>query len=114
MSDNKDNTDDLELEDFSDVQGFDDFTGKNTLGDIWRNNPMVKVGVILGAFALIVAGVIIFGGKEKRPDVSEVTRPSDLSEAPGTEEVSESYRKAVEEENTRRIEEANFRVAERR
>lgn len=110
MSDNKDNIDnDLDLEDFGggDGSGFDDFSSnKGTLGDLWRNNPMVKVGVILGAFAFIVAGVILFGGKEKLPLESSVTGKSDLSEAPGTEEVSESYRKAVEEENTRRIEEA--------
>jgi intracellular multiplication protein IcmE len=110
MSDNKDNIDnDLDLEDFGggDGSGFDDFSSnKGTLGDLWRNNPMVKVGVILGAFAFIVAGVILFGGKDKAPLESSVTGNSDLSEAPGTEEVSESYRKAVEEENTRRIEEA--------
>lgn len=110
MSNNQDNIDnDLELEDLSegDGSGFDDFSStKGTLGDLWRNNPMVKVGVILAAFAFIVAGIILFGGKKEIPLESSVTGKSDVTEAPGTEEVSESYRKAVEEENTRRIEEA--------
>jgi intracellular multiplication protein IcmE len=108
MSDNKNNDNDLDLEDFSDTNaGFDDFSAnKGTLGDLWRNNPMVKIGVILGVFAFIVAGVILFGGKKTKPLESNVTGTSDLSEAPGTEQVSESYRKAIEEENTRRIEQA--------
>ena len=107
MSDDpKNDPDNLDIEDFSDENAFDDFNSKGTLGDIWRNNPMVKIGVILGAFAFIVAGVILFGGKAELPAPSEVVGNADLTEAPGTAEVSESYRQAIEEENTRRIEEA--------
>lgn len=103
--DDIDNDLDLDLDDL-DGGGFDDFSNKGTLGDLWRNNPMVKVGVILAAFVVIVGGVILFGGKSENLPTSRVGGGSDLTEAPGTAEVSESYRQAIEEENTRRTEEA--------
>ena len=106
MSDDKDDIeDDLQLEEFDD-SGFDDFSQKGTLGDLWRNNPMVKVGTILAAFAFIVGGIILFGGSDKQPPASRLAETSDITEAPGTNEVSEAYRKAVEEENQRRAEQA--------
>lgn len=101
-----DNDLDLDLDEFDNNSGFDDFSKKGTLGDLWRNNPMVKVGVILAAFIVIVAGVILFGGKGEKLPPSNVGGTSDLTEAPGSAEVSASYAQAIEEENTRRIEEA--------
>lgn len=96
---------DLDIDQFDDGDdtggGFDDFTEKGTLADLWKNNPMVKVGVILAVFVVIVAGVILFGGGEEKAAPSRTVRSSDLTEAPGTAEVSESYRQAIEEENTR-------------
>lgn len=101
-----DNDLDLDIDELGNDSGFDDFSKKGTLGDLWRNNPMVKVGVILAAFVVIVAGVILFGGKNEQLPSSRVNSPSDLTEAPGSAEVSASYAQAIEEENTRRIEEA--------
>ena len=101
-----DNDLDLDLDELGADSGFDDFSKKGTLGDLWRNNPMVKVGVILAAFVVIVVGVILFGGKNDPLPTSRVNTPSDLTEAPGSAEVSASYAQAIEEENTRRIEEA--------
>jgi intracellular multiplication protein IcmE len=108
MSNNDDNDNDLDLDmdDLDNSAGFDDFSNKGTLGDLWRNNPMVKVGVILAAFVVIVGGVILFGGKSEDLPTSRLTGTSDLTEAPGTAEVSESYRQAIEEENTRTAEQA--------
>lgn len=97
---------DLDLDDLDSNSGFDDYSKKGTLGDLWRNNPMVKVGVILAAFIVIVAGVILFGGKGEKLPPSRVTGTSDLTEAPGSAEVSASYAQAIEEENTRTVEEA--------
>lgn len=107
MSD-KDDIDDLglELDDDFEGGGFDDYSKKGSLKDIWKNSPAVKVGVIVAAFVVIVGGVILFGGKSDRLPVSRVASTSDVTEAPGTAEVSESYRQAIEEENTRRAEEA--------
>ncbi len=95
----------FDAEDFDDE--FDDLADQGTtLGDLWRNNAFVKIGVIIAALILFILIISIFsGGGGKAPD-SRVSRSTDLTEAPGSSEVSESYRQAVEEENNRRIEDA--------
>ncbi len=109
MSDDIENefdTEDFDIDDFDDG-GFDDLNDqKGTLGDLWRNNPLVKIGVILAAFAFLVGGVILFGGKKDNLPVSRVAASRDITEAPGTAETTEAFRLAVEEENSRRTEEA--------
>lgn len=109
MSDDIENefdTGDFDTDDFDDG-GFDDLNEQHgTLGDLWRNNPLVKIGIILAAFAFLVGGIILFGGKSEELPVSRVSSGSEVTEAPGTAEVTESYRQAIEEENTRRIEQA--------
>ncbi len=109
MSDDIENdfdTDDFDVDGFDD-NGFDDLGDqKGTLGDLWRNNSLVKIGVILAAFAFLVGGVILFGGKEDRLAVSNVSGRRNVTETPGSAEVTESYKQAIEEENTRRIEQA--------
>lgn len=103
---NEFDTDDFDTEGFDDG-GFDDLNDKTgTLGDLWRNNPLVKVGVILAAFAFLVGGIILFGGKEDRNPTSRMITGRDITEAPGSAEVNENYRQALEEENVRRAEEA--------
>lgn len=103
---NEFDTDDFDTDGFDD-DGFDELDSqKGTLGDLWRNSPLVKGIVILAAFAFLVGGIILFGGKKERLPPSQVASGRDVTEAPGTAEVSESYRQAIEEENTRRIEEA--------
>lgn len=104
MSNNDDN--DLDVENFDDAGGFDDYSKKGTIGDLWRNNPMVKVGVILAAFAIIVGGIILFGGSDDKLPESQLSGTSEISEAPGTSEVSESYRQSVEDKNIQMIEDA--------
>jgi intracellular multiplication protein IcmE len=106
-----DNSDDFETEDFDldgfDDGGFDDMDDqKGTLGDIWRNNPIVKIAVIAVGALVLIFGIIMFGGKAEEPVTSRVAGAKDLTEAPGTSEVSATYREAVEEENVRRTEES--------
>lgn len=86
---------------------FDDFEsgGEGTLGNVLRNNPMAKVGLVVGVFVVLVGGILLFGGKKDEQALSSVGGGSDLSEAPG-DEVSESYRRAVEEKNVQNVEEA--------
>ncbi|HEU4839472.1 MAG TPA: type IV secretion protein DotG [Micavibrio sp.] len=105
MSDNNDLDNDLEVENFDDG-GFDDYSKKGTLGDLWRNNPMVKVGVILAAFAIVVGGIILFGGRTAPPPISQVNSAKDINETPGTSEVSQTMREAIEEKNIQRVEDA--------
>lgn len=97
MSNNDDN--DLDVENFDDEGGFDDFSKKGTIGDLWRNNPMVKIGVILAAFAVIVGGIILFGGSEEKKQASFMAGGNTLNEAPAVSETSESYRQSIEEKN---------------
>jgi intracellular multiplication protein IcmE len=101
MSDDNDN---IGLEE----ESFDNFEKKkSTLGDMWREKPLFKVGVVVGAAALIFGTVIFMGGSDKgSPQVSMVPPGSDLSAPPGTDETSPAYVEAVKEQNTARMEEA--------
>lgn len=100
MSDDLD--DDISLDD-----SFDDFEKKEgTLGDLWRNNPLFKIGVIVGAVILIFVVISIFSGGEGPVDQSWVGAAPDVESTPGTEEVSPEYAKAIEELNEAEIERA--------
>lgn len=99
------NDDDLDVENFDDA-GFDDYSKKGTIGDLWRNNPMVKIGVILAGFAIVVGAIVLFGGKVEKPPESYVSGGSEVTEAPGTSEISSTMEQAIEERNTQNVEEA--------
>lgn len=104
---NNNTEDDLvTAEQFDETAGFDDFQNKNTLGDLWRNNPMVKIGALLAVVAVVVGGIILFGGKSNELPPSNVGRPAEVTEAPGTAPISETYKQAVEEYNEQQVEEA--------
>lgn len=111
MSNNDDIENDFDTDDFDtdgfDDGGFDDLNDQSgTLGDLWRNNPLVKIGVILAGLAFLIGGIILFGGKGDDLPQSRVTGSAQLTEAPGSSEITATMRNAIEEENTRRIEEA--------
>lgn len=100
--------DDL-ADDFGGEPGFADFDqeeNKNTLGYLWRNNPLVKAGSVLIVAALLIAVVIYFGMERKKPDQSLVASGADVTQAPGTEEVSPRIRDAIEEVNQAEVERA--------
>lgn len=99
------NDDDLDVENFDDT-GFDDYSKKGTIGDLWRNNPMVKIGVILAGFAIVVGAIVLFGGKVEKPVESLVTAGSEVSQAPGTAEISSTMEQSIEERNIQNVEEA--------
>ncbi len=105
MSDQDDTNIDNDLDEFDDG-GFEDFGKKGTLGDLWRNNPFVKIGIILAAFVFVVAGIILFGGKSEPPTPSRVSSTADVNETPGSEEVTPAYQDAIEETNQIRTEES--------
>lgn len=105
MSNQDDNDIDNDFADFDDA-GFDDMSRKGTLGDLWRNNPFVKIGIILAAFVFVVAGIIMFGGSSQAPTPSRIGGTSDLTEAPGSAEISQAYRDAIEETNQLQTEQA--------
>lgn len=89
----------------ADLGGFED-TQRATLGELWRNNQMVKVGVILAGFAIILGGIILFGGSPPAEAPSAVPSGSEVSEPPASAPVSKSYEEALKEGNIARTEEA--------
>lgn len=103
---NDDIDNNLDVENFDDDAGFDDFSKKGTIGDLWRNNPMVKIGVILAGFAIVVGGIILFGGGDDALPVSQLSAARDVNEAPGSSEISETMRQSIEDENIQNVEEA--------
>lgn len=102
----KDDDEDLGLED----TGFDEFDtdnkDSNTLGDLWRNNPMFKVGVIVGGLALVIFAIIVMGGEENKTGPSSMVSGPDVVATPGAEGAPQAYVEAVVDENAARFEEA--------
>lgn len=103
---NNDLDNDLDIENFDDAGGFEDYSKKGSLADIWRNNPMVKIGVILAGFAIIVGGIILFGGGDTAVAPSQVSSGSMVHETPGTSEISKTMQEAIEDKNIENAEEA--------
>lgn len=107
MSDNNQFEDDQVNFDSPDDGGFEDFEGGgNSLGDMWRNNPMVKIGVIAGVLITIIGAVVLFGGGDEKVSPSRTKIGKDLEDNTADGEVSEVMRRAIEERNEQREEEA--------
>lgn len=98
--------DELDEETIGSEEGLDEFAQKGTLGDLWRNSPLVKVGVVLAAVGVIVGVLYYFGGTpEKTPD-SMLPIASEVKTAPGEQAVTPAYVDAVEEQNEADLERA--------
>jgi intracellular multiplication protein IcmE len=98
--------DDLGLDD----TGFDEFDSGNnkgnTLGDLWRSNPLFKIGTVVGGVALLAFAVIMLGGNEEAINQSRLPSGPDVAATPGEEGAPQAYVEAVVDENTERFEEA--------
>lgn len=106
MSNDQDN-DILDAADTDGDAGFEDFdTGGGSLADAVKTNPLVKVGIVVAAFAVIAGGIILFGGKKEPLAVSGVKEVAEVSAVPGQGQVSPVYRQAVEERNEQEVEKA--------
>lgn len=83
---------------------------KISLRETWESNPLLKVAAIAMAAAVVVGGYLIFfGGPDVEDNQSVVSSGSGagVKTTPGGEEVLDpEYRKALEEQNKQRIEEA--------
>ncbi len=102
MSDDLD--DDLSIDD-----SFDDFEkkeGGGTLGDLWRDNALFKIGVIAGAGIFLFVLISFLGGGDDELAPSSVGAAPEVTSTPGSEGASEVYREAVREINEATIEEA--------
>lgn len=87
---------------------FEDKKQKSSLGSIWQNGtPMLKFGLVAAIILVVVALVALFGGEDQKAATSFVS-PGDktFKEAPGTKEITQTMKEAVEEKNQQRIDEA--------
>lgn len=98
--------DDLDEEIIGSEQGFDEFVQKSSLGDMVRSNPMAKVGIILGAVAVVVAIAVYFGSKEQATMPSAVQEGSDVNSPPATDDATPAYVAAVNQKNEENLETA--------
>ena len=102
MSDDLD--DDLNID-----ESFDDFEkkeGGNTLGDLWRDNALFKIGVIAGGGIVFFILISFLGGEDTGHAPSTISAPAEITATPGSEGASEVYREAVREINEKTIEDA--------
>ncbi|MCB1538625.1 MAG: hypothetical protein H6865_03865 [Rhodospirillales bacterium] len=76
-----------------------------TLGEMWRNNPIIKLGVIGVGVVAVVAAFVIFGMGGKQDDQSRVGTALKEHEAPGND-TTEAYRDAINEVNQQRLDQA--------
>lgn len=102
MSDELD--DEIGADEFGD-EAFDDFEGGDSLGEMSRDNPLVKIGLVVGAFAAIVGGIMLFGGEKEQVRKSVHATRADVSDVPG-QELSDVMEKAVKEKDVERVERA--------
>lgn len=99
------NNDDLDDEldigsELDSEDGFDEFSQKSGLGDIIRHNPLAKVVVVVGALALVISVMVLFGGKEEADSISVLPTGSEVVSTPGSGQViAPAYIDAVEEQN---------------
>lgn len=102
-------SDDLDNQDFED-DAFDEFDegdeGGGTLGELVQSSPLVKIGVIFGAAALIFGTIILFGGEEEAVTRSQVSTAPEMTQAPGTEAASPAYLDAIQDVNQSNLETA--------
>lgn len=101
---------DKHLEDDGLAEDFNEFDqpttqGGNSLGEIWRNNPLIKIAVISIGVITLIAGYMVFGGsgtEAPRSDVGTVVQDNEVPGGPTTE----AYRDAINDVNQQRLEQA--------
>lgn len=109
MSDNK--SDDKVDDDFGLDDDFEDFGEDFDSGDKSAlsqklKDPKAKVGIILGAAALIFGAMILLGGNDEEAGPSFVAGGTEVTTPPGTEEAPQAYVEAIEETNQAEYERA--------
>lgn len=96
--------DDFNVDDFDTGEdSFDDFEGGNTLGDAVKNNPLLKIGIVVVVLVVVVGGLFIFAGGDKKEDPtdSKVASTPDLNPdlANPNVELPTEYRRVFEQAN---------------
>lgn len=88
-----------------DDNNFEDFNSENSLKDVWQNNPLIKIFVVIGGIILVVAAFMIFSG-EGEDQQSRISNAPDAREAPGTGAISEAYEEAINNINADKLDHA--------
>ena len=104
--DNSDNSSDLEPDPDVDFGEFEDQKESQSFGDAWKNNPRVKLAIIVAGVIALVGTVILFGMKEEKTPGSVIDAGSDINQIPGTEQVSPAMREAIEENDAQNLQQA--------
>jgi|TARA_R110002126_G_scaffold13118_7_gene57171 intracellular multiplication protein IcmE len=97
-------------DEFEGVDEFDsdaDFQSGQSIKELWRKNPMFKFGVIIVGLVVIIISVNIFGSDDVKIENSAIStgQSSNVRGAVG-EEVTDTYREALETRNQQDFEEA--------
>ena len=85
--------------------GDDDFDDSVGIGEVWRNNPLLKVGAVVVGLGAIVTGLIMFTGEEAQGPMSAMRPPPPVTDTPG-QDVDPAYEEAVKDKNKQRVEQA--------
>lgn len=102
MANNSNNNDDFD--DFDD-EGFEDFdqSGGSSLGDLWRNNPIIKIAAVVVLGVIVIGGIFLIGGGGNNEDApSRVSQAPQEREVPGSDELPEQYREQLRQQNEER------------
>jgi intracellular multiplication protein IcmE len=88
--------------------GLDEPVAKPNLKEIWQQNPSLKIFAGFAGIAVFLIAFMVFGSDEdnKTEEPSSVRPAGEVTQAPGTQELSPAYEEAVREESARRAEEA--------
>ncbi|MCB9985583.1 MAG: hypothetical protein H6864_07875 [Micavibrio sp.] len=96
--------------DFDQNSGFDEFGSSSasaSVGSTISGSPVLKLALVGVAVLVVVAAIALFGGDNKSVSVSRVDDgATELKEAPGTSEVTQTMRGAIEEHNQQSLEAA--------
>ncbi|MGH1375022.1 MAG: DotG/IcmE/VirB10 family protein [Alphaproteobacteria bacterium] len=99
--------DDLDEEIIGTDEGFDEFAQKSSLGDAVRTNPLVKVGMVVVALAVVAGVFVMFSGDPIEEQASVISGGSTVTAAPGSEEeIAPAYVDAIEQQNEEDLERA--------
>lgn len=114
-----DDQDDMMADDFSDdgfgddlfddeiqFEDFDTGAGGQSLSELWQNNPLVKIGIVAAGVICVIGIFVLFGGEKEEVGRSVIKAGRDVTEVPGSTEAAPEFKKAVDEVNKRRIDEA--------
>lgn len=90
-------------------ESYSEESAKQSLKEIWRSNPSLKVFAIVVGLSLVVVSFLVFGSDEEIPPQEKyaaVTGGNTITQAPGTAELPPAYEDAVRQATAKRIEDA--------